>query len=205
MTFATGCCDGASLPGIQQVSRHGERRALQEREYSGEGELAILDETKQSLEKRIARLQIRRHGAGRRIRRPTRVTSSPGIAVVEEDPDTQIVVHANFVLYRSRGESSRTLMLAVGTTFSGASIAIGKSPIGKIFLPQHVLAAKNVSNFFCRDNMCTLHQVSFLDRAELIEGLDGARRPQQNPPSCASSASSRSAAVSCRGRISASP
>jgi ethylbenzene dioxygenase beta subunit len=117
-----------------------------EHEFSDEGEMAILDETKQSLERRIARLESGMAWAEDPPSHTCHVLSN--IAVVEGDPDTQIAVHANFVLYRTRGESEQDFY--VGRRHDVLRRVDGDWRIAyrKILLPQHVLAAKNISNFF---------------------------------------------------------
>ena len=117
-----------------------------EREFSGEGELAILDETKQSLEKRIARLESGMAWAEDPPSHTCHILSN--IAVVEGSPDTQLGVHANFVLYRSRGESEQDSYVGRRHDVLRRVDSDWKIAHRKIFLPQHVLAAKNVSNFF---------------------------------------------------------
>jgi len=116
------------------------------REFSAEGELAILDETKQSLEKRIARLESGMAWAEDPPSHTCHILSN--IAVVEGSPATQIVVHANFVLYRSRGESEQDSYVGRRHDVLRRVESDWKIAGRKIFLPQHVLAAKNISNFF---------------------------------------------------------
>jgi ethylbenzene dioxygenase beta subunit len=117
-----------------------------EHEFSDEGEMAILDETKQSLERRIARLESGMAWAEDPPSHTCHVLSN--IAVVEGDPDSQVAVHANFVLYRTRGESEQDFY--VGRRHDVLRRVDGDWRIAyrKILLPQHVLAAKNISNFF---------------------------------------------------------
>jgi 3-phenylpropionate/cinnamic acid dioxygenase small subunit len=117
-----------------------------EREFSGEGELAMLDETKQTLEKRIARLESGMAWAEEPPSHTCHILSN--IAVVEGNPDTQVVVHSNFVLYRTRGESEQDFYVGRRHDVLRRVDADWKIAYRKIFLPQHVLAAKNVSNFF---------------------------------------------------------
>ncbi len=117
-----------------------------EREFSTESELAILDETKESLEKRVARLESGMAWAEDPPSHTCHILSN--IAVLEGDRDTQVVAHANFVLYRTRGESEQDFY--VGRRHDILRWVGGDWRVAyrKILLPQHVLAAKNVSNFF---------------------------------------------------------
>jgi 3-phenylpropionate/cinnamic acid dioxygenase small subunit len=117
-----------------------------EREFSSESELAILDETKESLEKRIARLESGMAWAEDPPSHTCRIISN--VVVTEADSDTQLTVHSNFVLYRTRGESEQDFY--VGRRQDSLRWVNGDWRIAyrKILLPQHVLAAKNASNFF---------------------------------------------------------
>jgi 3-phenylpropionate/cinnamic acid dioxygenase small subunit len=117
-----------------------------EREFSSESELAILDETKESLERRIARLESGMAWAEDPPSHTCHIVSN--VAVTEGDSDTQLTVYSNFVLYRTRGESEQDFY--VGRRHDVLRRVSGDWRIAyrKILLSQHVLAAKNASNFF---------------------------------------------------------
>ena len=117
-----------------------------EREFSGEGELAHLDENKQSLEKRVARLESGMAWAEDPPSHTCHILSN--IAVLEGNPETQVLVHANFVLYRTRGESEQDSYVGRRHDVLRRIDGDWKIAYRKIFLPQHVLAPKNISNFF---------------------------------------------------------
>jgi ethylbenzene dioxygenase subunit beta len=116
-----------------------------ESEFSGEADLAILDETKQSLEKRVARLES---GMAWAEDPPSHTCHTLSNIAVEGDADTQVAVHANFALYRTRGESEQDLYVGRRHDVLRRVDGDWKIAYRKILLPQHVLAAKNVSNFF---------------------------------------------------------
>lgn len=117
-----------------------------EREFSSESEVAILDESKESLERRIARLESGMAWAEDPPSHTCHIISN--VAVTEGDPDREVTVHSNFVLYRTRSESEQDFY--VGRRQDVLRRASGDWLIAyrKILLPQHVLAAKNASNFF---------------------------------------------------------
>jgi ethylbenzene dioxygenase beta subunit len=117
-----------------------------EREFSSEGELALLDETKESLEKRVARLESGMAWAEDPPSHTCHIISN--IAVLEGDRDSQVVVHSNFILYRTRGESERDFYVGRRQDVLKWGDGDWRIAYRKILLPQHVLAAKNVSNFF---------------------------------------------------------
>ena len=117
-----------------------------EREFSDEGEVALLDETRQSLEKRIARLESGMAWAEDPPSHTCHILSN--IAVLEGDRGSQVVVHCNFVLYRTRGESEQDFYVGRRQDVLRWVDSDWRIAYRKILLPQHVLAPKNVSNFF---------------------------------------------------------
>ena len=70
------------------------------------------------------------------------------IAVLEGGPRTQVTVHSNFILYRTRGESEQDFYVGRRQDILRWSGSDWLLAYRKILLPQHVLAAKNASNFF---------------------------------------------------------
>lgn len=118
----------------------------EEREFSTEGELAILDETKDSLARRVARLDTGMAWAEDPPSRTCRIISN--IEVCEENSEAEVEVHSNFILYRTRGESEQDIY--VGSRRDALRCVRGDWRIAyrKIILPQNVLSQKNVSNFF---------------------------------------------------------
>lgn len=109
-------------------------------------ELALLDETKDSLARRVARLGSGMAWAEEPPSRTCRFICN--VTVAESDTQAGLVVHSNFILYRTRGDLERDFYVGsrqdvLRSTDSGWQIASRK-----IFMPQNVLAAKNVSSFF---------------------------------------------------------
>jgi 3-phenylpropionate/cinnamic acid dioxygenase small subunit len=117
-----------------------------DREFSDENEVALLDETKESLERRVARLESGMAWAEDPPSHTVHILSN--IAVLEGDRDSQVAVHANFVLYRTRGESEQDFYVGRRQDLLRWVGADWRITYRKILLPQHVLAAKNASNFF---------------------------------------------------------
>ena len=117
-----------------------------EREFSSESEVAILDETKESLERRVARLESGMAWAEDPPSHTCHIISN--IAVLEGGRETQVTVHSNFILYRTRGESEQDFYVGRRQDLLRWSDSDWRIAYRKILLPQHVLAAKNASNFF---------------------------------------------------------
>ncbi len=123
-----------------------DRDRREQPEFSGENELAILDETRDSLARRIARLDSGMAWSEEPASRTCRFISN--VMVEESDAQAGLIVHSNFILYRTRGE--RECDFYVGSRQDVLRSAGGSWKIAhrKILLPQNVLSAKNVSNFF---------------------------------------------------------
>lgn len=118
----------------------------EDREFSNESELAILDETKDSLARRIARLDTGMAWAEDPPSRTCHIISN--VEVPEGGSESEMIVHSNFILYRTRGEFEQDIY--VGSRQDVLRYAGGDWKISyrKIILPQNVLSQKNVSNFF---------------------------------------------------------
>jgi 3-phenylpropionate/cinnamic acid dioxygenase small subunit len=117
-----------------------------EREFSSESVVAILDETRETLERRVARLESGMAWAEDPPSHTCHIISN--VAVLEGNPQTQISVHSNFILYRTRGESEQDFYVGRRQDVLRWADNDWKIAYRKILLPQHVLAAKNASNFF---------------------------------------------------------
>ena len=133
---------GASSKAFAPLDR--DRPELQD--YSGENELAILDETRDSLARRVARFDSGMAWAEEPPSSTCRFISN--VTVEEGDTNGGLIVRSNFILYRTRGELERDFY--VGSRQDVLRSAGGSWQIAyrKILVPQNVLAAKNVSNFF---------------------------------------------------------
>jgi len=118
----------------------------EEGELSKEGELAILDETKASLTKRIARLDTGMAWAEDPPSRTRHLVSN--IEVFPGDTDSELKVYSNFIMYRSRGETEQDFYVGCREDVLRNVGGALKIAYRKIVLDQNVLLAKNVSNFF---------------------------------------------------------
>lgn len=116
-------------------------------ELSRENELAIMDEDKQSLTRRIARLDS---GMAWAEDPPSRTRHFISNIEIEPAPrPAEIKAYSNILLYRTRGETEQDF-------YAGSrEDLLRRNPDGqlkiasrKIVLDQTVLLAKNVSNFF---------------------------------------------------------
>jgi 3-phenylpropionate/cinnamic acid dioxygenase small subunit len=120
--------------------RHGED------EPSDESELAIFDESKETLGRRIARLDT---GMAWAEDPPSRTRHT--VSNVEVEPgatEAELRVYSNFIVYRSRGETEQDFY--VGARRDTLRNVEGAWKIARrtIILDQNVLLAKNVSIFF---------------------------------------------------------
>ena len=117
-----------------------------EEELSKENELGIFDESKETLCRRIARLDT---GMAWAEDPPSRTRHT--VSNVEVEPgetDAEIRVYSNFIVYRSRGETEQDFY--VGARRDTLRNVDGTWKIARrtIILDQNVLLAKNVSIFF---------------------------------------------------------
>jgi len=117
-----------------------------ERDERGGNELALLDETKDSLARRIARLDSGMAWSEEPPSRTCRFVSN--VLVAEIDTDAGLSVHSNFILYRTRGDLERDFYVGSRQDVLRSADGSWKIASRKIFMPQNVLAAKNVSSFF---------------------------------------------------------
>ena len=118
----------------------------EEREFSNESELAILDESKDSLARRIARLNSGMAWAEDPPSRTCHIISNVGVC--EGDLEAEMLVHSNFILYRTRGELEQDFYVGSRQDVLRPNGGDWRISYRKIFLPQNVLASKNASNFF---------------------------------------------------------
>jgi 3-phenylpropionate/cinnamic acid dioxygenase small subunit len=123
-----------------------ERDEPERPEFSGEHELAILDETRDSLARRIARLDTGMAWSEEPPSRTCRFISN--VRVAESDSGAGLIVCSNFILYRTRGERERDFYVGSRQDVLRSDGGGWKIAYRKILLPENVLAAKNVSNFF---------------------------------------------------------
>ena len=116
----------------------------EEEEVSGEDELALMEETKDTLERRVARLDT---GMAWAEDPPSRHIIT-NIEVEAADSADQLRVYSNFVMYRNRSETDQDFYVGSREDVlrrEGGQLRISSR---KIVLDQNVLLAKNLSNFF---------------------------------------------------------
>ncbi len=117
-----------------------------EEELSREDELAILDETKETLAGRIARLDT---GMAWAEDPPSRTRHM--IANIEVEPGeiaSELKVYSNFLVYRNRAETEQDFYVGSRQDVLRKVDGAWKIARRKIILDQNVLLAKNVSIFF---------------------------------------------------------
>ena len=117
-----------------------------EEELTREDELAILDETKETLGRRIARLETGMAWAEDPPSRTRHLITN--IEVASEIQDGELTIHCNFIVYRSRLEREEHLFVGqlsdvLRRTENGLLLARRK-----ILLDANVLQAKNLPIFF---------------------------------------------------------
>lgn len=117
-----------------------------EEDLAKDDELAILDETKETLARRIARLDT---GMAWAEDPPSRTRHL--IANIEVEPgetEAELKVYSNFMVYRSRSETEQDFYVGARQDVLRNVDGAWKIARRKIVLDQNVLLAKNVSIFF---------------------------------------------------------
>jgi 3-phenylpropionate/cinnamic acid dioxygenase small subunit len=117
-----------------------------EEDLAKEDELAILDETKETLGRRIARLETGMAWAEDPPSRTRHLLSN--IEVEPGETASEIKVYANFLVYRSRAETEQDLYVGARQDVLRQVDGAWRIAHRKIILDQNVLLAKNVSIFF---------------------------------------------------------
>ena len=118
----------------------------EEGDLSKEDELAILDEDKDSLTRRVNRLDS---GMAWAEDPPSRTRHF--VSNIEVEPgagDTEMRVYSNFIMYRTRGQTEQDFYVGSRQDVLRREAGQLKVAYRKIVLDQTVLLAKNVSNFF---------------------------------------------------------
>jgi 3-phenylpropionate/cinnamic acid dioxygenase small subunit len=117
----------------------------EEAELGKPGDVAIFDETKETLCRRVARLDT---GMAWAEDPPSRTRHLSNVEVEAAGRDDEIRVFSNFVVYRSRGETEQDFYVGGRQDTLRAVDGAWKIARRTIVLDQNVLLAKNVSVFF---------------------------------------------------------
>jgi 3-phenylpropionate/cinnamic acid dioxygenase small subunit len=118
----------------------------EEEELSREDELAILDETKDTLARRVARLDTGMAWAEDPPSRTRHVIAN--IEVERAETASELKVYSNFIVYRNRSETEQDFYVGGRQDVLRKVDDAWKIARRKIILDQNVLLAKNVSIFF---------------------------------------------------------
>ena len=118
----------------------------EDEDVSGEDELAFMEETKQTLEMRVARLDTGMAWAEDPPSRTRHIITN--IEVEPADSSEQLRVYSNFVMYRNRGERDEDFYVGSREDILRREAGHLRISYRKIVLDQNVLLAKNLSNFF---------------------------------------------------------
>jgi 3-phenylpropionate/cinnamic acid dioxygenase small subunit len=117
-----------------------------EEELTREDELAILDETKETLGQRIARLETGMAWAEDPPSRTRHMVSN--VEVEPGDAASELKVFSNFLVYRNRAETEQDFYVGARQDVLRRIDGVWRIARRKIILDQNVLLAKNVSIFF---------------------------------------------------------
>jgi 3-phenylpropionate/cinnamic acid dioxygenase small subunit len=117
-----------------------------ERELAKDDELAILDETKETLARRVARLDTGMAWAEDPPSRTRHLIAN--IEVEQGESESVLKVYSNFIVYRNRGETEQDFYVGGRQDVLRKVNGIWKIARRTIVLDQNVLLAKNVSIFF---------------------------------------------------------
>jgi 3-phenylpropionate/cinnamic acid dioxygenase small subunit len=117
-----------------------------EDDMARDDELAILDETKPTLAGRVARLDTGMAWAEDPPSRTRHLITNIELAPGHQGSEVQ--VHSNFLVYRSRGETEVDFYVGTRCDLLRRADGAWKLAARKATLDQNVLLAKNVSIFF---------------------------------------------------------
>ena len=115
-------------------------------ELTGDDELAIFDETKETLGQRIARLETGMAWAEDPPSRTRHLISN--IEVEPGNTESELQVYSNFLVYRTRAETEQDFYIGARQDVLRHVDSAWQIARRKIILDQNVLLAKNVSIFF---------------------------------------------------------
>jgi 3-phenylpropionate/cinnamic acid dioxygenase small subunit len=117
-----------------------------EDDHTREDELSILDETKETLAGRVARLDTGMAWAEDPPSRTRHVITN--IEVAPGEAGSELKVYSNFIVYRSRAESEEDFYVGGRQDVLRRVDGAWEIARRKLTLDQNVLSAKNVSIFF---------------------------------------------------------
>jgi 3-phenylpropionate/cinnamic acid dioxygenase small subunit len=117
-----------------------------EDDLTREDELAIFDETRETLTRRVARLDTGMAWAEDPPSRTRRLLAN--IEVEPGDTAAELKVYCNFIVYRSRAETEQDFYVGARLDVLRRVHGAWKIARRKLTLDQNVLSAKNVSIFF---------------------------------------------------------
>ena len=117
-----------------------------EEDLAEDAELAILDENKQTLSARVARLDTGMAWAEDPPSRTRHLLAN--IEIEPGDAQSELEVYSNFIVYRSRSETEQDFFVGARRDVLRRVGGAWKIARRKLILDQNVLSAKNVSIFF---------------------------------------------------------
>ena len=117
-----------------------------EDDHTQPDELSILDETKETLAGRVARLETGMAWAEDPPSRTRHVISN--IEVIAGEAASELTAYSNFIVYRSRAETEQDFYVGARQDVLRRVDGEWKIAHRKLILDQNVLLAKNVSIFF---------------------------------------------------------
>ena len=117
-----------------------------EEDLTAANELALFDETMTSLAARVARLDTGMAWAEDPPSRTRHLITN--IEVERVDPESELKVYSNFLVYRSRAESEEDFYVGAREDLFRRVDCAWKIARRKAILDQNVLSAKNLSMFF---------------------------------------------------------
>jgi len=116
-----------------------------EADLDGTDELGLFDEDIGTLTARVARLDT---GMAWAEDPPSRTRHLITNIEIADESASELTVHSNFIVYRSRGETEEDLYVGARTDLLRRVNGVWKIARRRMVLDQNVLTAKNLSIFF---------------------------------------------------------
>ena len=117
-----------------------------EENVAGEDELGLFDEDIRTLTARVARLDTGMAWAEDPPSRTRHLITN--IEIAPEASESELAVHSNFIVYRSRGETEQDFYVGARQDRLRRVDGAWKIASRRMVLDQNVLTAKNLSIFF---------------------------------------------------------